>query len=170
MYYLILVYLAVPPEYSDLQEEVDRLVEELGLRVTTGVVISWRPREELEKRLDRLKDYIIDKLEQGIEGIELVYSVIELSEEQYKSVRHLVVKKLEVLCNSLMKRIESLLERVRSCQGREVRKYRRELQELEESYRKIVEFHKIFDVRHSIFEKLNRTMAELRAEFYRRLK
>ena len=170
MYYLVLVYLAVPPEYSHLQEEVDKIVEELGLRVTSGVIVSWRPREELEKRLDRLKDYIIDKLEQGIEGIELVYSVVELSEEQYKSVRHLVVKKLEILCNSLLKRVESLLERVKSCQGREVRQYRKELQELEESYRKVVEFHKVFDVRHSVFERLNRAMAELRAEFYRRLK
>ncbi len=168
--YLILLYLAVPPEHEDLQEEADRLVEELGLRITTGVIVSWRAREELEKRLDRLKDYIIDKLERGIEGIELVYSVVELSDEQYKSIRPLVVKKLEVLCNALARRVESLLSRVKSCQGREVRRYRRELQEIEESFKKVAEFHKVFDVRHSVFERLKRSMEELRAEFYRRLR
>ncbi len=170
MYTLILVYLAVPEEYADLQEEADKLVEELGLRITTGVIITWRSKEELVKRLDKLKDYIIRKLEEGIEGVELVYSIIELDEEKYKSVRPLVVKKLEILCNSLQKRIESLLERVRSCSGREVRKYRQELQELEESFKKVAEFHKVFDVRHSAFDRVNKLMAELRAEFYRRLK
>ncbi len=170
MYTLILVYLAVPEEYADLQEEADKLVEELGLRITSGVIITWRPKEELVRRLDKLKDYIIRKLEEGIDPLELVYSVIELDEEKYKNVRPLVVKKLEMLCNSLQKRIENLLERVRSCTGREVRKYRQELQELEESFKKVAEFHKVFDVRHSAFDRVNKLMAELRAEFYRRLK
>ncbi|NPB01261.1 MAG: hypothetical protein GXO10_07790 [Crenarchaeota archaeon] len=170
-YHLILIYVSVPEEYEDeVLEEAEKYIEELGLRITRGVIITWRSREEIEKRMLKVKDVIIRRLEEGFEGIEFLYSIIELSEDQYKNVRNLVIKKLEILCTSLINKVEKLVEDVKSCKGREVRKYRKVLQEIEESFRKIAEFHKVFDVRHSIFDKLNRAMSELRAEFYRRLK
>ncbi|NPA71082.1 MAG: hypothetical protein GXO26_09770 [Crenarchaeota archaeon] len=170
-YHLVLVYVSVPEEYEDeILDEVERQIEEIGLRITRGVIVTWRNREEIEKKVLRVKDVVIRKLEEGFEGVEFLYSILELSEDQYKSIRNLVAKKLEILCNSLISRVEKLIEDVRSCKGREVRKYRKALQEIEESFRKIAEFHKMFDIRHSIFDKLNKAMSELRAEFYRRLK
>ncbi len=169
-FYLILTYVSLPEESEEIQEDIDRIIEELGLRITRGVVISWRDREDLERRLLRLKDVIIRRLEEGYEGVEFLYSIVELTEDQYKAVRNLVAKKLEVLCQSMISRVESFLEQVRSTSPREVRKLRKTLQEIEESFKKIVEFHKVFDIKHSIFDRLNKLMSELRAEFYRRLK
>ncbi len=170
-YHLVLVYVSVPEEFEEeILEEVERRIDEIGLRITRGVIVTWRSREEVERAVLRVKDVIIRRLEEGFEGVEFLYSIIELSEEQYKSIRNLIVKKLEILCNSLINKVEKLLENVKSCRGREVKKYRRSLQEIEESFKKIAEFHKVFDVRHSIFDRLNRYMSELRAEFYRRLR
>ncbi|NPA23200.1 MAG: hypothetical protein GXO23_02760 [Crenarchaeota archaeon] len=170
-FHLVLVYVSVPEEYEDeILEEVERQIDDIGLRITRGVLVTWRGREEIERRVLRVKDTIIRRLEEGFEGVEFLYSIIELSEEQYKNIRNLIAKKLEILCNSLIGKIEKLLENVKSCKGREVRRYRKNLQEIEESFKKIAEFHKVFDIRHSIFDRLNRYMSELRAEFYRRLK
>ena len=53
----------------------------------------------------KIKDYLIEKFETGVENVEFIVSVIELTEEQYKSIRVLVSKKLEVECRKLLKRI-----------------------------------------------------------------
>ncbi len=170
IFHLVLIYLTISEESEEVYEEAEKVLEEIGLRITRGVIISWRDKDDLESRLLRLKDIIIRRLEEGYENIELIYSIVELSEEQFKSVRNLVVKKLETLCNNMIERVERLIDDIRSMPPRQVRKFRKTLQEIEDSFRKIVEFHKVFDVRHSIFDRLNKLMSELRAEFYRRLK
>lgn len=169
-YTLVLVYVTAPEEIQEeYQRKVERELEFLGLKILQGIIITWKSRDEIEKRIMKIKDYLIEKFETGVENVEFIVSVIELTEEQYKSIRVLVSKKLEVECRKLLKRIEGLLGRVRSSDRKIIRSLRQEFTRIENDFKRLTELHKYFDIRHSIFEKVNEAMSILRAEFYRRL-
>ena len=104
-----------------------------------------------------------------MEEIELAYAVLPLSDDQYKSIRGLIAIKLEEMCNAFLRRAEKFLERVRSATKSDMSRIRKDFTKFENWYREIVELHKNFDIWHSIIDKVNELMREIRREFYRRV-
>ncbi|WP_243670281.1 hypothetical protein [Vulcanisaeta sp. JCM 16161] len=68
---------------DEVQGLVSRHLADSGLMILPNVVISWLPRQDLERRLLGIKEELIDVMERGFEG-EFAYAVIELTDEQFK--------------------------------------------------------------------------------------
>lgn len=113
-----------------------------------------------------IKEELIDIMERGgFEG-EFAYAVIELTDEQFKAVRPMIVRRLEVDCQRLISwGGEALLRRIRS---QRIEGIKKELLRFEREYRRLVSIHEVFDVRHEPLNKVMELARELRIEYERR--
>ncbi|GAB6947535.1 hypothetical protein JCM16161A_16650 [Vulcanisaeta sp. JCM 16161] len=149
---------------DEVQGLVSRHLADSGLMILPNVVISWLPRQDLERRLLGIKEELIDVMERGFEG-EFAYAVIELTDEQFKAIRPMIVRKLESDSQRLISWGESLLRRIRS---QRIEGVKREFLRFDREYRRLVSMHEIFDVRHELLNKVMELARELRIEYERR--
>ncbi|OYT27124.1 MAG: hypothetical protein B6V02_00430 [Thermoprotei archaeon ex4572_64] len=167
--YVLIIY----DVYSlNAEIHIDRRVrnelEKIGYEIANNVVISWKSRSEVERCLLKIKDDIIRRIEASRERAELAYSIIELSDEQYRALRNLVSKRLEKECDKLIRRVENIINKLRACSRDEVKRVRKEFLTIDKEYKRIVNLHSALDVRHALFEKLIHLMRRAYMEFYRR--
>ncbi len=113
-----------------------------------------------------IKEELIDIMERGgFEG-EFAYAIIELTDEQFKAIRPMIVRRLESDSQRLISwGGEALLKRIRS---QKVERVKRELLRFDREYRRLVSMHEVFDVRHELLNKLMELARELRIEYERR--
>ncbi|ADN50179.1 hypothetical protein [Vulcanisaeta distributa] len=157
---LIIMYVSS----DEVQGLVSRHLANSGLSILPNVVISWLPRQDLERRLLSIKEELIDIMERGFEG-EFAYAIIELTDEQFKAIRPMIVRRLESDSQRLISWGEALLKRIRS---QKVERVKRELLRFDREYRRLVSMHEVFDVRHELLNKLMELARELRIEYERR--
>ncbi len=168
-YHLIIVQLISDERTSNVEDKVFSEISRLGLEIHRGLVLSWRGRDEIERRLYKIKEYLISRFEKEGAGPKLVYSVIELTSDQYNALRPLISESLEAMCERLIRRIERLMSRVRSSGGREVSEIRREYDRVRREFRELVDLHRALDVRHGVLDRLVELMRALSVEIYKRL-
>ncbi len=149
---------------DEVQKLVSRRLADSGLSILPNVFISWLPRQDLERRLLSIKEELIDMMERGFED-EFAYAIIELTDEQFKAVRPMVVRELENESQRLITWGEALLRRIRS-QG--IKRIERELLRFDREYRRLVSMHEVFDVKHELLNKVIDLARELRIEYGRR--
>ena len=149
---------------DEVQELVSRHLAGSGLLILPNVVISWLPRQDLERRMLNIKEELIEVMERGFEG-EFAYAIIELTDEQFKAVRPMIVRKLESDSQRLISWGEALLKRIRS---QRVERVKREFLRFDREYRQLVSMHEIFDVKHELLNKVMELARELRIEYERR--
>ena len=159
---LILTYVS----NDELQGLVNRHLTGLGLSILPNVVISWLSKQEVERRLLSVKEKMIDIIERGFEG-EFAYAIIELTDEQFRVIRPLVVRRLESDSQRLISWGEALLRRIRSQRGEKIR---REFSRFDREYRQLVSMHNVFDVNSELLNKVMELARELRVEYDRRNK
>ncbi|WP_069806459.1 hypothetical protein [Vulcanisaeta thermophila] len=156
--------------YVDSEETLDlvrRGLGDIGLYLTPTVVITWRERRDVDKRLSRAKAHLMDAMEKGFKG-EFSYAVIELTEDQYRGVRQLVVIRLIKEVESMISRGEALLARIRS--ARDVNRVKGALDSFNRRYRWVVQLHEVFDVKHDLLRKLMDLTMEMMNEYERRVR
>lgn len=157
---LVLIY----GSNDEVQGLVNKHLIDSGFSVLPNVIVSWLPQQELERKLLNIKEELIDIMERGFEG-EFAYAVIELTDEQFKAVRPMIVRRLEVDCQRLISWGEALLRRIRS---QRIEGIKKELLRFEREYRRLVSIHEVFDVRHEPLNKVMELARELRIEYERR--
>lgn len=155
--------------YVDSEETLEiirRGLGDIGLYLLPTVIITWKERGEIERRLSKAKANLMDMLNKGYRG-EFSYAVIELTEDQYRNVRQLVVLRLMKEVEALLSRGEALLRRVKST--KHVGKVKAEVDSFNRRYRRIVEFHEVFDVKHDLLMKIMDLMREIMNEYEKRI-
>jgi hypothetical protein len=126
-----------------------------GLVLIPGVIITWRPRDNIESHMSRLKDYILGLMRRG-SAVEFTYAILTLTGDQFNQVRPMVLRRLEHECTRMIRRGEVLLRKLRSGSGSrdELSRYRRDLERLvrihgglgvdSEGLRKLMELYREF--------------------------
>ncbi|GEM_PF-965482 len=167
--YVLIIYDVYPLNTeANINRKVRNELERIGYEIASNVVISWKSRNEVERCLLKIKDDIIRRIETSRERVELTYSIIELSNEQYRALRNLVSKRLEKECDKLIRRVENIINKLKACSKDEVKKIRREFLAIDKEYKRIVNLHSALDVKHALFEKLIHLMRRAYMEFYKR--
>ena len=149
---------------DEVQELVNKYLAGSGLSILPNVVISWLPRQDLERKLLGIKEELIDIMERGFEG-EFAYAIIELTDEQFRAVRPMIVRKLESDSRRLISWGEALLRRIRS---QRVERVKKEFLRFDREYRQLVSMHEIFDIKHELLNKVMEVARELRIEYEKR--
>ncbi|MCG2885335.1 MAG: hypothetical protein L7H03_02440 [Vulcanisaeta sp.] len=161
-YALVIIYAS----NDEVKELANRKLGDVGLEITSGVMITWHARQDLEGRIMSIKDELVKIMEGGFEG-EFAYAIVELTDEQFRAVRPLVVRRLEVEDKRLLTYGENLLKRMRSRLNNRVR---REYGRFDRQYRRLIMLHNIFDVKHELLNRVMDLARELRIEYERRHK
>ncbi|MFB6470884.1 MAG: hypothetical protein TU36_006610 [Vulcanisaeta sp. AZ3] len=159
-YVLIITY----ADTDEIQGLVKQRLGNLGLEVTPNVIISWRSRDEIERKIMSIKEELTNMMERGFEG-EFAYAIIELSDEQFRAVRSLIVRRLEIENQRLISYGENLLKRLRSQRSERIM---REYTRFDRQYRWLVMAHEAFNVKHGLLDKIMDLARELRIEFERK--
>mgnify|MGYP001773008312 CR=1 FL=1 len=156
---LVLTYVS-----DEVQELINRRLADSGLLILPNVIISWLSRQDLEKRLLGVKEELIEMMERGFEG-EFAYAIIELTDEQFKAVRPMIVRKLESDSQRLISWGEALLKRIRS---QRIERIKKEFLRFDREYRHLISMYEIFDVKNELLNKVMELARELRIEYERR--
>jgi len=125
-----------------------------GLVIMPGVILTWRPRDDVEAIMSRIKDDAVRLMEGGAR-VEFSYAIINLSPDQLNQLKPMIRRRLEEECTRMLRRGESLLRRLKSGRNIDLRRY-------SEDFERIVKIHRVLGVEHSEFRKL--------VEFYRELR
>lgn len=155
--------------YTDSEETlkiIKKGLGDLGLYLLPTVLITWKERQEIERRLSKAKSQLMDALDRGYRG-EFSYAIIELTEEQYKGVRQLVVLRLMKDVENMLLRGEALLRRIRST--KHINRVRDDVEAFNKRYKRIVELHEIFDIKHDLLTKMMDLMREIMNEYERKI-
>jgi len=96
---------------------VEKYFRNLAMKLIDGVYLSWRPPEEVKRVVDRIKRDVVRIWEEQGEGPRVEIAVIELSEQQFREIRHIVRSRIEEEGERLLTDLNRFVERYR---GKEV--------------------------------------------------
>ena len=155
----------VDTDDAQLERLVDSSVEKIGLRILPFVAVSWRDKAVVERELYRIKERAAHRMERlGIRAV-VETAVIQLTDEQYNSIRHMVRRKVDEDASDMIEEARRLV--------RELRRRRRNAK-LVERYRRLarnVEWlanaSLALDVRTPLMDELLKVMEEVKKEMRR---
>ncbi len=164
---LVIVY--VDTDDEELERFVDRAIERVGLRVLPHVAVSWRDRTSVERELYRIKERAVSRMERHGTRAVLETAVLQLTDDQYNSVRHMVRRRVDEAAAAMLSEARMLLSRLRGARSRGAQlaeRYRRLTRDVE----RLANAALALDTRSPMLDELIKVMEEVRIEMRRVLR
>ncbi len=161
----LLVIVHVDTDDEELERFVERSVDRVGLRILPYLVVSWRDRATVERELYRIKNRAASRMERlGVRAV-LETAVLQLTDEQYNSMRHIVRRRVDEAAGAMLGEARRLLGMVRGARSQRtlVERYRRLARDVE----RLANAALALDVRSPVMDELIKVMEEVRIEIRR---